>query len=183
MSTQPRGVGALVFALAGVLIWAAHFGLMYGVQATFCTPRAVTRDTPAMDRRGANGARDFRFDRRPAGGVREQGPRRRRRAAVPAKTGYRMRGARHARRCLERRTAFLSPGLRTVCCVTFSRLGLAARSLLQHAQAAVALQRCCLDLVNPVLPAHCEKPFPHLPGSDPKMRTIVKAWFSVLMAR
>jgi hypothetical protein len=32
-----RSIGAFILALGGLLIWAAHFALLYGVQTAFCT--------------------------------------------------------------------------------------------------------------------------------------------------
>jgi hypothetical protein len=32
-----RSIGAFILALGGLLVWAAHFALLYGVQTAFCT--------------------------------------------------------------------------------------------------------------------------------------------------
>ena len=32
-----RSLGMLIMALSGLLVWSAHFGLLYGLQTAFCT--------------------------------------------------------------------------------------------------------------------------------------------------
>jgi hypothetical protein len=34
---RPRSIGVLILALGGLIVWAAHFALLYGVQTAFCT--------------------------------------------------------------------------------------------------------------------------------------------------
>ena len=38
---RQRSIGALILALGGLIVWAAHFALFYGVQTTFCTVAAA----------------------------------------------------------------------------------------------------------------------------------------------